>query len=190
MPQGVEIPEYPYGESRFYKQSNLGLYGSQKIRYGNIVSKKNEIKTRRHWRPNVQHKRLWSGYLGQSIRIRITTGVMRTIEKCGGLDEYLLGEKASRIKDLGVFGWALRWRIMQTDGVKERYRLERERLGLPPKQDDVLAQLQSPEELQAQVQEFDDQLAKGEEMALEDGLAEDDVGVAEPQFMREEQARL
>lgn len=57
--------------------------------------------------------------------------VLRTIDKVGGLDEYLLGGKASRIKELGMGGWALRWRLLQTESVKERFRRERERLGVP-----------------------------------------------------------
>lgn len=57
--------------------------------------------------------------------------VLRTIDKVGGLDEYLLGGKAARVKELGMGGWALRWRIWQTEMVRERFRRERERLGVP-----------------------------------------------------------
>lgn len=56
---------------------------------------------------------------------------MRTIDKVGGLDEYLLGGKKARLKELGMGGWALRWRIWQTDMVTERFRKERESLGVP-----------------------------------------------------------
>ena len=55
---------------------------------------------------------------------------MRTIEKVGGLDEYLLGNTAARIKGLGPRGWALRWRLMQEPSVKERIRRERIALGV------------------------------------------------------------
>ena len=57
--------------------------------------------------------------------------VMRTIDKVGGLDEYLLGEKAGRIRELGMGGWALRWRLMRTEVVKERFRAQRKQMGLP-----------------------------------------------------------
>ncbi|EGS23374.1 mitochondrial 54S ribosomal protein bL28m [Thermochaetoides thermophila DSM 1495] len=130
-----EIPDYPYGPRQVYKQSNTGLYGSQRIRFGNNVSEKFEIKTRRAWRPNVQHKRLWSDSLGVFVRTRVTTRVLRTIDKVGGLDNYLLGHKAQRIKDLGPWGWRLRWRIMQTPAIRERLAKERAALGLPPKED-------------------------------------------------------
>lgn len=56
---------------------------------------------------------------------------MRTIDKVGGLDEYLLGNKKARLKELGMGGWALRWKLGQTEMVRERFRLERERLGVP-----------------------------------------------------------
>ena len=56
---------------------------------------------------------------------------MRTIDKVGGLDEYLLGEKAGRIRELGMGGWALRWRLMRTEKVRERFRMQRVAMGLP-----------------------------------------------------------
>ncbi|KAI6245556.1 54S ribosomal protein L24, mitochondrial [Erysiphe necator] len=133
-----EVPPYPYGPSQIYKQSNYGLYGTQKIRFGNMVSEKNEIKTRRHWRPNVQVKELYSESLCKNISIRITTRVLRTLRKVGGLDEYLLGEKSARIKELGMAGWKLRWQLMQTPKVKERFKKQRETLGLPPLEEELL----------------------------------------------------
>ena len=36
-----------------------------------------------------------------------------------------------RIKELGMAGWALRWRLMRTEKVKERFRVQRRALGLP-----------------------------------------------------------
>jgi large subunit ribosomal protein L28 len=183
------VPPYPYGPSQVYKQSNFGLYGLQKIRFGNIVSKKNEIKTRRHWRPNVHFKRLWSDSLGTYIRLRITARVLRTVDKCGGLDEYLLGEKARRIKELGMGGWKLRWRIMQTDKVKERFRKQREALGLPPLEDSAglgLNTISKADELEA-ITQIDEALAKGAELTLgeveEGDMLEEDV--MEEDFMEE-----
>ncbi|KAG9233843.1 hypothetical protein BJ875DRAFT_377769 [Amylocarpus encephaloides] len=160
------IPPYPYGPSQIYKQSNFGLYGEQKIRYGNIVSKKNEIKTRRHWRPNVQSKRLYSEALKRQIRVRITTRVLRTVDKCGGLDNYLLGDKAQRIKELGMEGWRLRWRIMQTDKVKERFRKQREELGLPTLLEAQLTTPISELERVAAIAEIDGELDKDAELAV------------------------
>ena len=57
--------------------------------------------------------------------------VLRTIDKVGGLDEYLLGNKPARIKELGVEGWRLRWEVMRTPKIRDRIKAERVRLGLP-----------------------------------------------------------
>lgn len=187
-----KVPPYPHGPSLFYKQSNFGLYGTQKIRYGNMVSEKNEIKTRRYWRPNVHSKRLWSHALGRFVKTRITTRVLRTVDKVGGLDEYLLGEKASRIRDLGMAGWKMRWRIMQTPKVKERFRVQRELLGLPPKGEVLTSSsgaVVTEEQVEEEIRQFDQALDGEEEI----GIGEDAEGFSAeevaPEFMQEEPAR-
>ncbi|KAL2260544.1 hypothetical protein VTK26DRAFT_5411 [Humicola hyalothermophila] len=189
-----EIPPYPYGPRPFYHQSNTGLYGSARIRFGNHVSEKNEVKTRRKWRPNVQHKYLWSASLGVYVRTRVTTRVLRTLDKVGGLDEYLLGRKPQRVKDLGPWGWRLRWRIMQTPAVRERFARERAALGLPPKEEAELArEAEAPlpdgtvagEALKAEV---DQMLKEGKEFELEENAAAGE-GVEQDGFMREEKLR-
>ncbi|KAK4124666.1 hypothetical protein N657DRAFT_644922 [Parathielavia appendiculata] len=166
-----EIPPYPYGPRPVYHQSNTGLYGSARIRFGNNVSTKNEIKTRRTWRPNVHHKNLWSESLGIMVRTRVTTRVLRTIDKVGGLDAYLLGLKPQRVKDLGPWGWRLRWRIMQTPAVRAQFAREREELGLPP-----------VEEVGA---EFD-----GGETRLPDGTVAGEALMAETDRMLAEEAEF
>ncbi|KAA8574587.1 hypothetical protein MFRU_015g00230 [Monilinia fructicola] len=187
----ADVPPYPYGPSQFYKQSNFGLYGLQKIRYGNIVSEKNEIKTRRHWRPNVQRKRLYSPSLGKHIKLRVTTKVLRTIDKVGGLDEYLLGEKTQRLKELGMGGWKLRWRIMQTDAVKERFRAQREKLGLPPKEEVYLDENGfgiTKEEIMEQVRKYDEAMARDSEVIVgEEAEEAKESEILKEDFMREEQ---
>jgi large subunit ribosomal protein L28 len=155
-----------------------------------MVSEKNEIKTRRYWRPNVQMKRLWSGALNKYIRVRITPRVLRTVDKCGGLDEYLLGEKPNRIKELGMGGWKLRWRIMQTEAVKERFRLEREKLGLPPKEEVVIGSdglAVSKEMVAEEVQKYDDALARDDEVDI--GEEKEGHMVEEGTFMEEKLAK-
>ena len=60
---------------------------------GNHVSHANN-KTRRRFLPNIQSRRLFSETLGTAIRLRIATNTLRTIEKAGGLDGYLLAQPA------------------------------------------------------------------------------------------------
>ncbi|KAK4635709.1 54S ribosomal protein L24, mitochondrial [Fulvia fulva] len=133
------LPPYPYGESRWYKQSNRGLYGDQRMQTGNNVSDKYEVKTRRQWHPNIFTRKLFSRALNRNVQVRVSARVLRTIDKLGGLDEYLLGEKEARIKELGVSGWWLRWAIMQTPSIKKRFAEERVRLGLPAQREDLEA---------------------------------------------------
>ena len=94
------------------------------------MSEKNEHKTARVWRPNIHHKRLWSECLGRFIRLKIATRIIRTVDKCGGLDNYLLGNRKGRIRELGLAGWALRWRVLRTVKGRERAMRERKELGL------------------------------------------------------------
>ncbi|KXJ87023.1 ribosomal L28 family-domain-containing protein [Microdochium bolleyi] len=127
------LPEYPYGRFRTYKQANEGLYGGAKVRFGNVISEKWNRKSRTKWLPNRHTKRLWSVGLQNFIRVRLTARTLRTIDKLGGIDEYLLGPKAARVKEMGPAGWALRWKVMQSPIIQERYAREREALGLPPR---------------------------------------------------------
>lgn len=126
------IPPYPYGPNLLYKQSNSGLYGGAMIRFGNKISKgRNKGKTRRTWKPNVRRKKMHSDALEQDFHIKMTRKALRTIWKSGGLDKYLLDDRPSRIKEMGIFGWELRWKIMQSPKIKAQFREERKKLGLP-----------------------------------------------------------
>ena len=56
--------------------------------------------------------------------------VLKTIDKVGGLDNYLLGDRKGRIRELGVGGWALRWRLWRTEAVRQRMEEMRRQMGL------------------------------------------------------------
>ncbi|KAF9634092.1 putative 54s ribosomal protein l24 protein [Lasiodiplodia theobromae] len=174
----ADVPRYPYGPSLWYKQSNHGLYGGARIQFGNNVAKKSELKTRRQWRPNIQRKTLFSRALNRGVRVRVASRVLRTIDKVGGLDEYLLGEKSARIKELGMGGWLLRWRLMQTDRVKKRYALQREQLGLPrdslfdEQTRGMSGEKVSEEEMAEQVKYYDSMLEKEDSVLLSEGTQE------------------
>ncbi|KAH0599679.1 hypothetical protein MHUMG1_02469 [Metarhizium humberi] len=136
------IPPYPYGERRIYKQSNRGLYGSARIRFGNNVAEKHNNKSRRFWRPNVHVKTFFSPSLGARVKTRLTLRVLKTIRREGGIENYLLKSKPARIRELGPGGWNLRWILMQTQAVQQRFNEQRIELGLEPKEienrDDVI----------------------------------------------------
>lgn len=60
---------------------------------GNNVSHANN-KTRRRYLPNIRSRRLFSEALGQIVRIKLAVSTLRTIEKRGGLDAFLLSVPA------------------------------------------------------------------------------------------------
>ncbi len=74
------------------------------VQAGNNVSHANN-KTRRRFLPNLQRSSQTSDALGEVIQLRASTKAIRTIEKRGGLDAYLmstpdaqLGKKARQVK--------------------------------------------------------------------------------------------
>jgi large subunit ribosomal protein L28 len=130
IPPDAYIPAYPYGDHTLFKQANNGLYGEQMIQFGNNVSHKTETKTRRYWKPNILNKSLYSVALKKRIKLRITSKVLKTMDREGGLDEYLLKDNEHRLKELGPLGWALRWTLLQRPEVIERMRTQAAALGL------------------------------------------------------------
>ena len=56
---------------------------------GNNVSHANN-KTRRRFIPNLQNVSLYSDKLGKKLKFRIATSTLRTVEKNGGIDSFLL----------------------------------------------------------------------------------------------------
>lgn len=71
---------------------------------GNNVSHANN-KSRRRYLPNLNQVTLISDALGQSVRLRITSHALRSVEHRGGLDAFLvkardgeLSMKAKRLK--------------------------------------------------------------------------------------------
>ncbi|KAF8476901.1 ribosomal L28 family-domain-containing protein [Kalaharituber pfeilii] len=128
-----DCPPYPYPIKHTYKKSWFGLFDGKHLQFGNSVPDEEYAhKTRRTWKPNVKHKRLWSKALGQFVQCKVVTSVLRTgtIDKVGGLDEYLLSSKPARIAALGPWGWKLRHTIMQRPEIQQRFQKERIKLGL------------------------------------------------------------
>ncbi|MEQ8650823.1 MAG: 50S ribosomal protein L28 [Kiloniellales bacterium] len=63
---------------------------------GNNVSHANN-KTRRRFLPNLQRASLVSDLLGETVRVRLCTRALRTVEKNGGLDDFLLSAKSDSL---------------------------------------------------------------------------------------------
>ena len=182
--QDAHTPPYPYPRQRWYKQANFGLYGGMRAHSGGQVADgKNKTRTLRVFRPNLHRKRLWSPALGRWVRVKVVARVLRTIDKVGGLDAYLLGERPARIKELGMGGWALRWRVMRTAAVREQMARERERLGLEGEAPWQIRDLdKAVKRLLEERKLAEDQASEGELTAREaqiDGLLEEDDRRAE-----------
>lgn len=56
---------------------------------GNQVSHSN-IKTRTRWLPNLKDKKYTIPELGQTVRLRLSTRAIRTIDKLGGISHAIL----------------------------------------------------------------------------------------------------
>lgn len=94
-----------------YLLDNIG----KQIQFGNSVPF-SKTKTRRTWLPNVQTKRLFSETLNDWVRLNMTTHVIRTVDKKGGLDRYLL---ETRPELLGEKGVELRGKIVEALQIKQ-----------------------------------------------------------------------
>ncbi len=66
------------------------------VQTGNNVSHAHN-KTRRRFLPNLQRATLISDALGERVRLRLTTHALRTVDRHGGLDAYLLATKDDKL---------------------------------------------------------------------------------------------
>ena len=66
----------------------------KKVLCGNNVSHANN-KTKRRFMPNLQNVSFLSDYLGITVRMRLSTNAIRSVEKSGGIDNYLLNANDS-----------------------------------------------------------------------------------------------
>ena len=63
---------------------------------GNNVSHAKN-RTKRRFLPNLQNTTFISEKLGRSIQLRVAVSAIRTVEKKGGLDEYLLNTSNTKL---------------------------------------------------------------------------------------------
>jgi large subunit ribosomal protein L28 len=76
------------------------LTGKQ-LQFGHNVSHSNR-KTNRTFHPNLQSVTLHSDALGRSLALRIATGTLRSVQKLGGLDAFLLAADPARLTPRGL----------------------------------------------------------------------------------------
>ena len=72
-------------------------------------------KTRRRFMPNLQEVAVYSEILGAQVTLRVSSNGLRTIEKNGGIDTYLLTKPVSRLTEEAK---ALRKRIESAKAAK------------------------------------------------------------------------
>jgi large subunit ribosomal protein L28 len=85
------------------------------VQTGNNVSHANN-KSRRRFLPNMQETSLLSDTLGEMVPVKLTTSALRTIEKRGGLDAFLL---SSTDQKLGPSAVAIKRRVKKAAAKKE-----------------------------------------------------------------------
>ena len=74
------------------------LTGKQSIT-GNNVSHANN-KTKRKFFPNLQTVSLYSEKLESKLSFKVAASTLRTVEKSGGIDKFLLNTKANNLSTL------------------------------------------------------------------------------------------
>ncbi|GKZ01097.1 hypothetical protein MPSEU_001061300 [Mayamaea pseudoterrestris] len=93
LPTSVEVPSALSCQVRYRSnRSRRGLYDGKDIRTGNNVSFSMKS-TRRTFKPNSFKKRVYSEILDAMIPFHLTASTLRSIDKAGGLDNYLLNNK-------------------------------------------------------------------------------------------------
>lgn len=73
-------------------RAERGLYAGRGLSFGNTISPFGN-RNRRTWKPNIQRASLYSALLNERIKLRVSTEALRQIDRVGGLDSYILGQK-------------------------------------------------------------------------------------------------
>ncbi|KAL4857787.1 54S ribosomal protein L24 [Chlorella vulgaris] len=79
-------------------RARRGLYAGRRVLSGNQISEDGGNKSRRTWKPNSHNKRLYSHILARMVPLRVTAAALRTIDKVGGLDAYILNTPDKKLQ--------------------------------------------------------------------------------------------
>lgn len=71
--------------------------GGKSPQTGNKVSHSHR-KTRKQWMPNFQKRSLYSMSLGRSIRMTLPASMLRSVDRAGGLDAFLIKVSSETLK--------------------------------------------------------------------------------------------
>ena len=71
------------------------------VRYGHNVSHSKRA-TNRRFEPNIQRVTLTSPTLGRDISMRVCTRALRTVQKKGGLDAFLLSSYDAKLTPMAL----------------------------------------------------------------------------------------
>jgi len=73
----------------------------RKAQFGNNVSHSNR-KTRRRFDPNLQNLSLKSDVLKTTLKLKITTSTLRTINKYGNIDNFLINYRHAKLTEEAI----------------------------------------------------------------------------------------
>lgn len=95
-------------------RARRGLYGGKRVLSGNQISEDGGNKSRRVWKPNVHSKKLYSQILNTTVQLRVSSAALRTIDKLGGIDAYILKTPENKLQsDAGMALKEKMLRVMQ-----------------------------------------------------------------------------
>ena len=76
------------------------LISAVKVMSGNNVSHSNR-KTRRKFYPNLHNLAFPSNVLGVKVRLKVAASTLRTVNKYGDIDNFLINYRFAKLTDLG-----------------------------------------------------------------------------------------
>ena len=80
--------------------SRCELTGKKYLSGNNVSHAKN--RTKRRFLPNLQNISFLSDKLGKKIQLKVAASTIRTVEKKGGLDEYLINTSNTKLASTGL----------------------------------------------------------------------------------------
>ena len=80
--------------------SKCELTGKKYLSGNNVSHAKN--RTKRRFLPNLQNISFLSDKLGKKVQLKVAASTIRTVEKKGGLDEYLINTSNSKLASAGL----------------------------------------------------------------------------------------